>query len=281
MCVPCAAGGAECPACRALKPATGFPFDERATLEQLLTHALDALKREWQACVIAALIYVGIVGGGAVLLTIANSLLVIGLMKFNSDAGSFPLLAYQAAEVVRQLLLVPLQCVASLGLMRMLLDVVMGRSPTPGRFFSQTRLLPGALAIQLPFSLMVAIPPLVSTALGTVSPAAGAVVGTGWSCLFVPTFLLFGVSWWLFSIPELLISDCGGVEAMRRAFSLGRPWKNLRVLGYGALAGIIVLAGAMACGVGVLAGLPFGALIMLSLFLAMRSSSSLPTPTML
>ncbi|MDP1823304.1 MAG: hypothetical protein Q8L48_08685 [Archangium sp.] len=202
-------------------------------------------------------------------------------MKFKTDGGSFPILAYQATELVRQLLLVPLQCIASLGLMRTMLDVVMGRSPTPGRFFSQTRLLPGALAIQLPFALAVAIPPLVSTALGTVSPAAGAAVSTGWSCLFVPAFLLFGVSWWLFSIPELLISDCGPVEAMRRAFSLGRPWKNLRVLGYAALAGVIVLAGALACGVGVLAALPFGTLIMLSLFLAIRSRSGLPAPSLL
>jgi hypothetical protein len=165
--------------------------------------------------------------------------------------------------------------------MRTMLDVVMGRSPTAGRFFSDTRLLPGAIAIQLPLALALSLPPLVSSALGALSPTVGTVGGTSWSCLFLPVLLVFGMSWWLFSIPELLISDCGALEAMRRAFSLGRPWKNLRVLGYAALAGIIVFAGVMACGVGVLAGLPFGALIMLSLFLAMRSSSSLPSPTML
>lgn len=277
MCEPCAAGGAECPACRALKPATGFPFDERATLEQLLTHALDALKREWQACVIAALIYVGIVAGGAVVLTIASSIVMVALMRLGQGSAWSPLL-FQGSELMRQLLLVPVQCIASLGLMRTMLDVVMGRSPTPGRFFSDTRLLPGAIAIQLPLALALSLPPLVSTAVGSFSPTAGTVVGAGWSCLFLPAFLVFGLSWWLFSIPELLISDCGALEAMRRAFSLGRPWKNLRVLGYGALAGIIVVAGAMACGVGVLVGLPFGALIMLSLFLAMRSSSGLPAP---
>ena len=54
MCATCAAGDANCPACRALKPTGGFPFDESATLEQLLTHALSAFKREWQSCVIAA-----------------------------------------------------------------------------------------------------------------------------------------------------------------------------------------------------------------------------------
>lgn len=277
MCVACAAGGAECPACRALKPATGFPFDEGATLEQLLTHALDALKREWQACVIAALLYVVIIAGGAVVLTIVNSIVMVALMRLGEGSNWSPLL-FQSSEVVRQLLMLPLQCIASLGLMRTMLDVVMGRSPGPGRFFSDTRLLPGAIAIQLPLALALSLPPLVSTVLGSFSPTAGTVVGTGWSCLFLPALFVFGLSWWLFSVPELLISDCGALEAMRRAFSLGRPWKNLRVLGYGALAGIVVVAGAMACGVGVLLGLPFGALIMLSLFLAMRSGSGLPAP---
>jgi hypothetical protein len=78
-----------------------------------------------------------------------------------------------------------------------------------------------------------------------------------------------------------LISDCTPGEAMRRAFSLGSQWRSMRVLGYGALGGLIVLAGAMVCGVGVLAGLPFGTLLVLSLFLAMRNSAQLAAPTSL
>jgi uncharacterized membrane protein len=141
--------------------------------------------------------------------------------------------------------------------------------------------MPRALAIQLPLTLVLAAPGIVGLALQAVFPSAVSFVGTGVSCVFLPLLFTFGLSWWLFSIPELLISDCSAVEAMQRAFSLGSRWRNFRVLGYGALASALVLAGIFACGVGVLAGLPFGTLLVLSLFLALRASSGLPAATSL
>jgi hypothetical protein len=283
MCSTCAVdpeqNEARCPACRALEPTSGFPFDENATLEQLLTHALDALRRSWSTCVIAALIYVLILLGGTIVISVVGSFAMIALMRLREEIAA-PLLA-AGSTAVQSLALVPLQAFVSLGLSRMMLDVVVGRTPDAARFFSVTRLLPRALAIQLPLSLATVMPGIVSSALATVSSPEVSIVTTGWSCLTMPLLAFFGLSVWLFSIPELVISDCSAGEAMRRAWSLGRPWRNVRVLGYGALAGALVLAGVLACGVGVLAGLPFGTLLVLSLFLALRRSSGLPGPTAL
>ena len=277
MCAECCAGNANCPACRALLPTTDFPFDERATLEELLTHALRAYQREWQACALATLLYVMIVAGGSWLISIASSLLVMAITKWGNDE-TWLAWVYRGLPLVQQLVLVPVQALSSLGFMRMMLDVVQGRSPATGRFFGELRLMPRALLIQVPFTLVLSIPTTATMVLSGVGSSAA----TGVSCLFLPLFLLFGLSWWLFSIPELLLSDCSAPEAMRRAWSLGSAFRRLeassRVLGYSALAGALALAGVLACGVGVLAGLPFGTLVVLSLFLALRSSSSLPAP---
>ena len=273
MCAECCAGNANCPACRALLPTTDFPFDERATLEELLTHALRAYQREWQACALATLLYVMIVAGGSWLISIASSLLVMAITKWGNDE-TWLAWVYRGLPLVQQLVLVPVQALSSLGFMRMMLDVVQGRSPATGRFFGELRLMPRALLIQVPFTLVLSIPTTATMVLSGVGSSAA----TGVSCLFLPLFLLFGLSWWLFSIPELVISDCSALEAMQRAWSLGSELRRFRVLGYAALAGALLLAGVLACFVGVFAGLPFGALLMLSLFLALRNSTSLPAP---
>ena len=276
MCAGCCAGNSNCPACRALVPATEFPFDESATLEQLLTHALRAYQREWQAGAMATLLYLLIVGGGTWFIGAASSFGAMALTKLVDQAWGFQLVA-----LLQRLLVIPLQSLGSLGLMRMMLDVVQGRSPAPARFFGELRLMPRALLIQLAFSLVLATPQLASLLVTIVLPGQAANVAMGTQCLFGPLFLLFGLSWWLFSIPELLISDCTALQAMQRAWSLGSELRRFRVLGYAALAGALVLAGVLACFVGVFAGLPFAALILLSLFLALRNSSSLPAPTSL
>jgi hypothetical protein len=281
MCAPCGAGESNCPACRALQPATGFAFDERATLEQQLSHALAAYQREWKSCAVAAALYIAVLVGGSVVMGIFGSLVGMAVMRLLDEAKTWSPFLLPAFTMVRNLLLIPVQSFAALGLMRMMLDVLMGRSPTASRFFSDTRLLPAAMAIQLPFTLVLASPSLATSALMTAAPEVAPFASVGFSVVFLVAFLFFGLGWWLFSVPELLISDCGALEAMRRALTLGRPWRNLRILGYTALAGLITLSGILACGVGALAALPFASLVVLSLFLALRHSSQLPAPTSL
>jgi uncharacterized membrane protein len=79
----------------------------------------------------------------------------------------------------------------------------------------------------------------------------------------------------LFAVPELLIGRCGPVEALRRAWQLGRG-QRLRVLGYTLVTSVVVLLGVLACLVGVIPALPLAYLLLLGLFLALRNGSGLP-----
>ena len=252
-----------------------FPFDASANLEALLSHALKSLQREWVACASAALLYVLVVDVGSILISWASEVAMMGLVQLDVGADWAPL-RNESMTIILQLSLLPVQCLGSLGLTRMMLDVAMGRSPSAGRFFSQMRLMPRALAIQLPFWLVMASPSLANGARHTGS------LGELFWFAFLPLFSVFGLSWWLFSIPELVISDCSAFDAMARGFSLGGgAFQRGRVFGYAVLAGLLALAGVLACSVGVLGGLPFGSLLVLTLYLALRKSSSLPAPAAL
>ena len=54
--------------------------------------------------------------------------------------------------------------------------------------------------------------------------------------------------------------------------------QRLRLFGYSFIAGVLYLAGAMCCGIGVILTLPVALMLVLSLFLALRQSSQLPAP---
>jgi hypothetical protein len=280
MCVACEAGATTCPACRALGPASAFPFDERATLEQLVTVTWTAFQREWQACVLAGVTYAALILGGTVVTTVATAGASILLMKLVHDTFASMALM-QAVALLRSLAMVPVQAVVFLGLSRMLLDVLMGRRPGAARFFADLRMLPRAMAVLAPLSLFPMVPTLVGLLLQPISPGLSSVVQVVGALVLLPLMLIFGLSLWLFSIPELLISDCSAFEAMRRAVSLSRGWKNLRLLGYAAIGGIGIFLGALACGVGLIAAVPLSTMLVLSLFLAVRNSSQLPAPTSL
>ena len=82
----------------------------------------------------------------------------------------------------------------------------------------------------------------------------------------------------LFSVPELMVGQCepgGGhqarVEPGRRASACAR-------FGYSFVAGLVILAGMLACCVGLLVALPVAYMLLLALFLALRQSSTLPPP---
>jgi hypothetical protein len=276
MCAACGAGETNCPTCRALKPASAFPFDEQATLDQLMNHAVTSLQREWQACIVAAAIALGLYAAGVFLIVTATSLASMVLLRSGELGTRAPTIMWAGMQFLRQMAIVPLQSLLMLGLSRTMIDVLMGRRPAASRFFSDLRLLPNAVLIQLPLAFALAAPGIGMALLPTELPVA-TIFSTGWTCLVLPVLAFVGMSWWLFSIPELVISDCGAVEAMRRAFSLGRNGRNLRVFGYAALAAVSVMAGTIACGVGLLVGIPFAMLLMMSLFLALRKSASLPT----
>ncbi len=79
----------------------------------------------------------------------------------------------------------------------------------------------------------------------------------------------------LFGLPELIVGQCGPVEALKRAWNLGEG-QRLRLFGYSFVAGLVTMVGAIACGVGLIFAMPVAYMLLLALFLAVRRSSSLP-----
>lgn len=105
------------------------------------------------------------------------------------------------------------------------------------------------------------------------NPALIPIVASFVVLIFLAVILSLPVT--LFASPELIVGNCGPVEALSRAWALGRG-QRWRVVGYSLLSGAIAMVGMLACCVGLLPAFPLAYMILLALFLALRNSSSLP-----
>lgn len=296
MCLTCADGGAStlCPSCRALAPAQGFPLDASASLSDFWNHLSAVFVREWLMVCLAAVVFLAIdlVGGlvGNALATAVTAALGLEIDPLR-PLENLPLLFENVAlsQVIGALVNLPVQGVALVGLYRVLLDVLEGRRADLGRMFSQLHLLPKYLVQQAVLFVTVTVPMLmvygfagfmalrasgVDLAEFSVrdvdrlfSPTVVATVGAAVAVVGVVSLVLLPVL--LFAVPELMVSDCGPLEALRRGWVLGQG-QRLRVIGYTFVTGLIWFAGVLACCVGFLAALPVGLLLLLSLFLALR-----------
>ena len=303
MCASCAVNGAEqqCPTCRQLNP-VGFPWDATADVSALWSHATDGFQRELVMCIVAVLIYLAITIAGAF---VANVIVKIveTILGLEIDAAN-PLsnLRYFAvnigiSQVVGQIVNLVTQGVALVGIYRVFMDVLVGKKADIARMFSQLELLPKYVVMHLILFVTVSLPTFIY--FGIVGAMSLRLVNVDWDHLssfrfeklLKPEFigLLFGSSVvylvamfvvlpvLFFSTPELMIGQCTPVEAIRRAWGLG-DGQRLRLFGYSFIAFVLYLAGAMCCGIGVIFTLPVAAMLMLSLFLALRQSSQLPAP---
>lgn len=302
MCAGCAEGGAEaqCPRCRSLN-ANAFPFDAGADFNALWGHAFDAFRREAGMLIVATVVLVGFVMGGALVAStlggIVTSLLGLAVNEKNPLANLGVFIGSMAVnQLFSTLVNMAVQGVAMVGYYRVLVDVLEGRRADIGRMFSQLHLFAQYVLMQVVLFFAVTVPTAVyfvaallvavrASGLGVesfgnaealsrlVSPA---VIGTlSLAMLAYAVFALLILPVTLFSIPELVVSGCGPLEALRRAWALGSG-QRLRVFGYSFVAGLVVLAGIMLCCVGVLAATPLASLLLLALFLALRNSAQFP-----
>ncbi len=301
MCASCAANGSQtqCPTCRQLNP-VGFPYDGNADLSTLWSHVTDSFQRELAMCVVGVLIFFAFVFGGGLVANVINSIItsLIGL-DFDPAHPMRNLGGFIANLVLSQLVgtfvNVAVQGVALVGLYRLLIDVLVGKKADLARMFSQLHLLPQYLVMQLILLLVVTVPMVLS--FGVVGVVGARLIGFDWKHasdfrpeqLMNPAlFGLFGVSLLLFfgamvvllplslfGLPELIVGQCGPVEALKRAWTLGEG-QRARLFGYSFVAGLVTMAGMLACGVGLIFAMPVAYMLLLALFLAVRRSSSLP-----
>lgn len=290
---------ARCPTCRQLNP-IGFPFDGSADVTTLASHAFNSFQREAAMCVVATIIFVAfLIGGGVItnlVTTIVSSILGLHVDPVNPlrnlrDSG----INFAVQQAVGTAVNMAVMGITLTGFYRLLIDVLEGKRADISRMFSQVHLLPQYVLLHVILFLFITLPTWIY--LGVTVFLGIRMLGADWNHLerLRPQMLVSGemvglvlgssvlylalaalvlpVS--MFATMELIVGRCDAVEAIKRAWDLGNG-QRLRTLGYSLLAGVILFLGFFACCVGLLAAVPVCLMLVLSLFLALRRSSSLP-----
>jgi hypothetical protein len=294
MCRACSQQGtsAKCPTCRALD-GNSFPFSRtNFNLSDIFSYAYQTFQRE-----AAMLILVGlIVLAGQFAANIISSILqqimsAIGRGVGGDTGGALGL-------GLGSLLSLPLTFAATgvltMGSIRVYLDVLLGKRADIARMFSQLDKLVQYIIQTLVYSFAIGGALLIAE--GTVIVVSLVIGGASFSggpdrvmdsmnpvgiaflilgSTVVLLALLLAASWVFLAPMELVYSNCSGIEALQRGWKLCEN-NRLLVIGYLLVAGLVTTLSMMLCCLPVLAGIPFGQLLLVSLFLALRKGSELP-----
>ncbi|MGV3624955.1 MAG: hypothetical protein ACO1OB_29310 [Archangium sp.] len=303
MCSTCSENGTQvnCPACRALNTDT-FPYNADATLSELLNNAIEVFKRDPANILIGLVVFFGITMAGSFVAQIISTVVtnVVGATYDQTnplkDLGKF-VVAIGLAQAIAMAVNLITQALALSGYYRLLMDALIGRKADVSRMFSKLKDVGQFVILQLLQALIFTVPFLLI--FGVVAFVAVRNAGFSFSnpsafrpeslvtpvnmALFAGTVLLIMVfsvvvlPVTLFSVPELLIGNCTPIEAIRRSWALS-DGQRLRVLGYTLVGSLLMMVGFIACCVGLFAAMPVYYLLILSLYLALRNSSTLPRP---
>lgn len=305
MCGACSANGAEqrCPTCRAKDATAEFPFDETSKFTELFNHVVESFKRDPTTILVATIICFGLVFAGNIVGSIVSNIINAILGFDANDASKLkdnPMLlvgAFAVSYLVSLGIQTLVQAVGHGALYRLLIDVVTGRKTDVSRMFSQMKdapkyvLLQGAIFLLSFGGSLVLIAGGVAVVLRTIGFDWSHPASTRPEALFAPMplaiflavllvmlgFIVVLLPISVFALPELVVSDCTPMEAIRRANRLG-DGQRLRMFGYSLLASLLLLAGLAACCVGLLVTYPVVYMLWATLFLSLRKNSGLPPP---
>lgn len=306
MCAECSGSGQEpqCPSCRELTSTGEFPFTRGDfSFSQLFDYAFETFKRDWLMICLAVVVVFAVSLLATGISNVINQIIlaVLGL-QVDSANPTGNLTAFAASTGLSLTLGSAINMVVQgfvvMGLYRVLIDALEGRKVDLSRLFTQARKLGRYIVLNLILMTVTYLPVL--AVFGLV--AGGALVGSGVSpsdldtdtmrellgpgVILAMVAALFGVIaytvWvlplWLFSVPELVVSESSPVEALQRAWQLA-PGLRLATFGYTFIAGLITMGGFLLCCVGVVPAMGLASLLSLSLFLAARSDPAFPART--
>jgi hypothetical protein len=272
MCSTCAEGGAQtlCPACQQ-RTGVGqiFPLTrENWSFSALWDYSFDVFKRDWVMLAVTMIFFFVIV---IVVQFVASILPAIGGAQKNP---AFSIILTIASVFVQQ----AVQGVLGLGLMRMMFDMHQGGKADIGRLFSQIHktftyiatLLLVFLMVGLPIGALAALFIWLGVTMGRDSLAPILVVVS--VLAFVPLIYVL--------LPLTLLqaeiahndSDATPMQLIRNCYTYARN-ERLSILGVGFVAGLVTLAGMLACCVGVLPAMGLSYLLIAGLYLVLRTSS--------
>lgn len=302
MCSTCSEQGTEsqCPSCRALAGGHEFPLDANSDFSAMWGHSVATWQPNLAMLSVCTIIFFAMVFGGSLISSVISSVVnaVVGLSAGSGDGlGSTARLiaTFVVGQLIGTMVSIVVQGVALVGLYRVLLDVLEGRQADVARMFSQLSLLPRYLVLQVIFFVALTVPILGAlaamavVALGSAGLNFSDLSASDFDRLLSPTlfgmFALFGLvvlvgsivimPVTLFSVPELIVGNCSPMEAITRSWNLGSG-QRLRLIGYGFISGLVIIAGALLCGVGMIPALPLAYMLLLALYLGLRKSSGLP-----
>jgi hypothetical protein len=304
MCTACSVNQTErlCPTCRALTQGSDFPLGPDADFDQVWNYCFERFKAEWLMLSVGVLLFVGVAMMAGLMSNIITTI-INKVMNLQVDpARPFANLRDFAisnglTQVTAGLLNIPITGVGLIGIYRMCLDVLDGRKADVGRMFTQLNLLPKYVVLQLIMYAVITVPTYIAMAvLGFLSLKVG---GLGFSdldggslrqwltspgpfivaggLLAMVAALLYVLPLTIFGVPELLVSQCNPLEAIRRAWQMA-DGQRLRLVGYSFVGAAVMLVGALACCVGMLPASALLYMLWLSVFLTARKRTSLPPP---
>jgi hypothetical protein len=296
-CGECNVNGTEamCPSCRQLVGGSApFPFTRDAfSFDQIWNYTFEAWKREWVMLSVCVLILLAV--GFAV--GLFNGLfqgIAKGIVGTRGGSSGVIIIAF-AASMMTQVISSLAQGVFQMGLFRIYIDVLNGRKADVNRLMSQVPKL-GRYILQALLMLVGAMLPvlvymggvfLLSLAVSGASltniqhldrefkPIGLAVILFGATAL-VPILIYLGLPL-QFAIIELVYGDTQPIESFRRAFQIANGFR-LSLFGFGFIAGLVVLAGILACCVGMIPAMALSQMLMTGLYLTLRNGSGLPPP---
>lgn len=305
MCAECSGEGrsARCPSCAGLE-GHRFPFTrDDFDFGRVWDYVFEAWKREWVMLSVAALLFVGIALAAAGVAQAISA--VIAAVSGVQDASQNPMgkigafaVTFLLSNAVGTAFNILAQSVGLLGLYRVIFDVLIGRKADVGRMFSQLRKVPTFVLSSLAMMIAVGIPTLIYFAMvallvlasvgvqvsqvdpahwGSLLTASTVAIIAGATVLYVAFALVVFLPLSFFSQAEIALTDCGPLEAIRRAW-LVASGNRLAAIGYVFVSGLVMMIGLLACCIGVLPAMPLGYGLVLAFYLAARNGLNLPKP---
>lgn len=269
--------------------ATGFPLRrDEVNLTQVLSRASEAWSKDLGTWVLAMLLY-WLLGMG---IPFALSL-VWGFIGAFRDSGADASLTFKAVNVVVQIGLYAVQlalsAVFALGIWAMAIRGLHREPMSLAILFSQLSKIwkyivqflatgVGLMLLILPILVIIFLvfvgPVDLNTPMNEITEDAGVpLLIAGLLLLPVYAYVFSGLA---FMQAELAYDDdAGPIEAIVRSWRIAQG-KRWHIIGIGLVAGLIVTASAMMCGIGLLFGAPFATLLMGALYLGLRNGADVP-----
>lgn len=294
-CAECNAQGTEtmCPTCRSLTGTEGFPFTrDNYSFDGIWNFAFEKWKQEWVMLSVGVLILVAVGAVGAIFSSVFQAI-ARGIVGERGTAG----IIYVAviSQVMTQIISMVAQGTFQMGLIRILIDVLNGKKADVGRIMTQLPKLGRYILQVILIQLMIVIPvvlyilglAVVAAIVSGISPTDiehfdRALRGPGIGVLVLGGLALIPVLYYvslplMFANMELVYGDTSPVESIRRAYIIAKGHR-MSILGFGFIAGLVILVGLIACCVGMIPAWGLAYLILVGLYLALRNGSGLPAP---